>query len=69
MIGCQNSTATSRADDKLCYRVVAGKHRHHADTASLKEFAQWAQYEVRLNESSWQRVDVAPTDVKTDYAA
>lgn len=42
--------------DQIIYKVVAGKGRRSSGTISREEFAQWARYEVYLNENSWQRV-------------
>ncbi len=42
--------------DQIIYKVVAGKDRRSSGTLSRDEFTQWAQYEVYLNENSWQRV-------------
>jgi CBS domain-containing membrane protein len=42
--------------DQIIYKVVAGKNRRSSGTISREEFAQWAGYEVYLNENSWQRV-------------
>jgi hypothetical protein len=48
------------ADEMLAYRVVAGNRRRHFENTSRAAFAQWARYEVRLNETSWQRIEPAP---------
>jgi hypothetical protein len=42
--------------DQVIYKVVAGNGRRSTGTMSRDEFAQWAKYEVYLNENSWQRV-------------
>ena len=42
--------------DQIIYKVVAGKDRRSSGTMNREEFAQWAKYEVYLNESSWQRI-------------
>ncbi|MGD8641761.1 MAG: HPP family protein, partial [Gammaproteobacteria bacterium] len=50
------------ADDKdnddglVIYKVVAGKGRQRTGTMSRKEFAQWAKYEVFLNDRAWERI-------------
>ena len=48
--------------DQIIYKVVAGNARRSTGAVSRAEFAQWAKYEVYLNENSWQRV-VTPTAV------
>ena len=42
--------------DQVIYKVVAGKNRRSTAAISREEFAQWARYEVYLNENSWQRL-------------
>ncbi|MBI1424922.1 MAG: hypothetical protein GC149_15855 [Gammaproteobacteria bacterium] len=42
--------------DQLIYKVVAGQGRRRSGAVTREEFAQWAKYEVYLNENSWQRV-------------
>ena len=42
--------------DQIIYKVIAGKGRRSSGTMSREEFAQWAKYEVYLNENSWQRI-------------
>jgi CBS-domain-containing membrane protein len=42
--------------DQVIYKVVAGRGRRGTGTVSREAFAQWAKYEVYLNENSWQRV-------------
>jgi CBS domain-containing membrane protein len=42
--------------EQVIYKVVAGQGRRNSGTLSRDEFAQWAKYEVYLNENSWQRV-------------
>lgn len=42
--------------DQVIYRVVAGKDRRNTGTMEREAFAEWARYEVYLNENSWQRV-------------
>jgi CBS-domain-containing membrane protein len=47
----------SRPDrDQIIYKVVAGKDRRSSGTLTREAFANWARYEVFLNENSWQRV-------------
>jgi CBS-domain-containing membrane protein len=45
--------------DQVIYKVVAGKGRRNTGTMSRVDFADWAKYEVYLNENSWQRVPQA----------
>lgn len=40
----------------IIYKVVAGKGRSGTGTTTRIDFAQWAKYEVYLNEHSWERV-------------
>ena len=42
--------------DQVIYKVVAGNKRRSSATLTREAFAQWARYEVFLNENSWQRV-------------
>jgi CBS-domain-containing membrane protein len=49
---------TSNPEDLLIYKVVAGSGRRSTDTISFNSFANWASYEVFLNENSWQRKTV-----------
>lgn len=42
--------------DQVIYKVVAGKGRRSTAAINRDEFAQWAKYEVYLNENSWQRL-------------
>lgn len=42
--------------DLIIYKVVAGNGRRSSGMVTRDEFAQWARYEVYLNENSWQRV-------------
>jgi CBS domain-containing membrane protein len=70
VIGNAGSGKTeSGMEDRVTYRVVAGRNRRQTGTASRQEFAGWARYEVYLNESSWQRVDTAPCAIVTGNAA
>jgi CBS domain-containing membrane protein len=50
--------------DQIIYKVVAGKHRRSSGTMKREEFAQWAKYEVFLNENSWQRVPPEPEQLR-----
>lgn len=43
-------------NDQIIYKVVAGNGRRSSGTSDRAEFSNWAKYEVRMNESSWQRV-------------
>jgi CBS domain-containing membrane protein len=56
-------------EDRVTFRVVAGRKRRQTGTASRRTFAGWARYEVCLNESSWQRVETTPCKVVTGNAA
>jgi CBS-domain-containing membrane protein len=52
-----DESGKSRSDqDQVIYKVVAGKNRRGSGTMTREQFAQWARYEVFLNENSWQRV-------------
>lgn len=42
--------------DKIIYKVVAGKGRRGSGVMSRQDFAEWAKYEVYRNETSWQRM-------------
>ena len=42
--------------DQVIYKTVAGKNRRSSAAMSREAFADWAKYEVYLNENSWQRV-------------
>jgi CBS domain-containing membrane protein len=59
----------SSAEATVFYRVVAGNKRRQTSTASREAFADWACYEVYLNETSWQRVNTPPHLVMADNAA
>lgn len=41
--------------DLVIYKVVAGKGRRTSGLCTRAQFAQWARYEVVLNENSWQK--------------
>lgn len=43
----------------VIYKTVAGKGRRSSGIVSREDFANWARYEVFLNETSWQRVEPA----------
>jgi CBS domain-containing membrane protein len=47
----------SAGEDRVIFRVVAGKNRRSTGVCSREEFANWARYEVFRNESSWQKVE------------
>ena len=54
-----DESGKSRSDqDQVIYKVVAGKNRRGSGTMTREQFAQWARYEVFLNENSWQRVQL-----------
>jgi hypothetical protein len=70
VIDCSDSeTGESSTEEILSYRVVAGDKRRQTGIASREAFANWARYEVFLNENSWQRIDTTPRRVLTDNAA
>ena len=50
------ATSSSGVDALVSYRIVAGNNRRREGRATRSAFAQWARYEVYLNENSWQRV-------------
>jgi len=54
--------------DKITYRVVAGVERRRINHVDPALFAEWARYEVVLNETSWQRVAAsdAPSTTSDD---
>ncbi len=43
-------------EDKMTYKIVAGKGRRKMGTCTQAEFADWAVHEVYRNENSWQKV-------------
>lgn len=45
--------------DQVIYKVAAGKDRRNSGVMKRSDFAAWAEYEVFLNENSWQRVSSA----------
>jgi CBS domain-containing membrane protein len=62
-------TAGSRTDPLITYRIVAGHKRRLEGSTRRRQFADWARYEVYLNENSWQRVDTAHHHAVADNAA
>jgi CBS-domain-containing membrane protein len=64
-----NGTTGTTANDSLTYRVVAGYGRRRTGSASRAAVADWARYEVCLNENSWQRVETTTCAAVTDNAA
>lgn len=42
--------------ETVTFKGLAGICRRRTETISREEFANWARYEVALNENSWQRV-------------
>ena len=50
------TSSPSGRDAVVSYRIVAGHSRRREGAAARSAFAQWARYEVYLNENSWQRV-------------
>lgn len=67
--GPRDATAGDTEDDLLTYKVVAGYGRRRTERVSRSAFADWARYEVCLNENSWQRVDSTPSPAMTGNAA
>jgi len=61
--------ANAGANDALIYKVVAGYRRRQMGSTICEAFADWARYEVCLNDNSWQRVDTRPFAVVTGNAA
>ncbi len=56
------SDRAAKGKDQVIYKVVAGKDRRSSGIMSCEEFAQWAKYEVYLNENSWQRITPSIND-------
>ncbi len=48
--------AADEKQDRVIYKVLAGRDRRNTGVCTRQEFACWARYEVFLNENSWQRV-------------
>lgn len=48
--------SSSQEDQKLIYKVVAGKGRRTTGVIPMSEFAAWARHEVFLDEENWRRV-------------
>lgn len=44
-------------DSLIIYKIVAGKGRSETGAMRRQEFAQWAKYEVCLNQHSWEQVN------------
>jgi CBS-domain-containing membrane protein len=65
----RTKTAEPSPDTMITYRVVAGHKRRQKGATSRREFADWARYEVYLNENSWQRVATTHYPDVTDDAA
>jgi len=55
--------------DQVIYRVVAGKGRRSTGAMTREAFAEWARYEVALNENSWHRVNGDAPACNDDAAA
>jgi CBS domain-containing membrane protein len=55
-----SGTTQPGTNDKIAYTVVAGRNRRQTGATRRKAFADWARYEVCLNETCWQRVDTTP---------
>jgi len=53
----------------IAMQTFTGAARPLRHTASHEAFADWARYEVCLNENSWQRIDTTPCLIATDNAA
>jgi hypothetical protein len=62
-------TAEPGMDGTITYRIAAGHKRRQEGSVTREEFANWARYEVYLNESSWQRVDTAHHHTMAENAA
>jgi CBS domain-containing membrane protein len=62
-------TTESSTDTVVTYRVVAGHKRRLQGSTRRRRFADWARYEVYLNENSWQRVDKRYHHAVADDAA
>ncbi len=54
------SAGPAAGEDRVTYRVVAGRDRRAQGTLSREAFARWARYEVTLHENAWRRVQPAP---------
>jgi len=48
--------AADEKQDRVIYKVLAGRDRRNTGVCTRQEFACWARYEVVRNENSWQRV-------------
>ncbi len=46
----------------LTFKGMAGTCRRKTGHCPLSAFAEWARYEVALNENSWQRVGAPPAE-------
>ena len=64
-----SGTTEPGTDDRVAYRVVAGHNRRQTGASRREAFADWARYEVCLNETCWQRVDSTPDPAVTGNAA
>jgi len=64
-----SETSGTSMNDTITYSVVAGSGRRQTGTAEREAFADWARYEVYLNENSWQRVATALHPAVTGDAA
>lgn len=49
-------TAEAAGNVVVRFKGMAGACRRKSGMCTLEEFSRWAKYEVRLNETSWQRV-------------
>lgn len=47
-------------EETVRFRGIAGACRRKTGECTLAEFADWARYEVALNENAWLRVGGAP---------
>ena len=54
--------AADEKQDRVIYKVLAGRDRRNTGVCTRQEFACWARYEVFRNENSWQRVDNNETE-------
>ena len=70
VVGTADDTSIgARANAFLIYKVVGGRRRRQTGSTNCKAFADWARYEVCLNDNSWQRVDTGSYAVVTGDAA
>jgi hypothetical protein len=56
------SSDPASGETMLTFKGTAGACRRKAGHCPLAAFAEWARYEVALNENSWQRIGPATED-------